>query len=121
MVVGEGGFMLPSVALTIVATGSLRQEHGGLASGLVNTATQLGGGLGLALVATVVAAVASSSGVSASGLGAGFLACLVVVAAALLVVLAGVRSPGRTGPMIREGRSVGRTHREAACPKIGTL
>jgi fructose-specific phosphotransferase system IIC component len=100
--------MLTSVALTIVATSSLRREHGGLASGLVNTATQLGGGLGLALVATVVAATVSTSDVTASALGAGFLACLVVVAAALLVVTAGVRSSGPTSPAARAGETVER-------------
>jgi MFS family permease len=113
MVVGEGGFMLTSVALTVVATGSLRREHGGLAAGLINTATQLGGGLGLALVATVVGAMATTSGVSAAGLGTGFLACLVVVAVALLIVAAGVRSPHRTRTSAGDGRSVGRTQREA--------
>jgi MFS family permease len=56
MVLGEAGFMLASVALTIVATGNLAGRHAGLAAGLLNTATQLGGGVGLAVVAAVVAA-----------------------------------------------------------------
>jgi hypothetical protein len=37
MVVGEAGFMLACVALTIMATTSLDDRHAGLASGLVNT------------------------------------------------------------------------------------
>jgi MFS family permease len=93
MVVGEAGSMLTSVALTIVATASLNRAHSGLASGLLNTATQLGGGIGLAFVATVVAAARPSPALSAEALGAGFIACLVVVAAALLVVTAGLRLP----------------------------
>jgi hypothetical protein len=55
MAVGEIGFMLASVALTIMAMSSLGDEHAGLAAGLVNTSNQLGGGLGLGIVAAVVA------------------------------------------------------------------
>lgn len=50
-VVGEFGFMLSNVPLTIAASGSTGER--GLASGLMNTSIQLGNTFGLAVVATV--------------------------------------------------------------------
>jgi tellurite resistance protein TehA-like permease len=86
MVVGETGFMLGSVALTIMATSSLGDQHAGLAAGLVNTSTQLGGGCGLGIVATVVASTAEQSGmVDANALMFGFLTCLGFVLSALIL------------------------------------
>jgi MFS family permease len=58
-VIGEIGVMLGSVALTIMATSSLGDQHAGLAASLVNTSNQLGGGFGLGIAAAVVAATAS--------------------------------------------------------------
>src|SRR5215213_6793572 len=55
MIVGETGFTSGSVALTIIATSSLGDQHAGLAAGLVNTSNQLGGGFGLGVVAAGVA------------------------------------------------------------------
>jgi EmrB/QacA subfamily drug resistance transporter len=83
MVVGETGFMLSSVSLTLASTSALSDEQAGLTAGLVNTATQLGGGFGLGVVAAVVAAVSSPP--AAPGLQAGFVSCLVFVAGALLI------------------------------------
>jgi EmrB/QacA subfamily drug resistance transporter len=91
MVVGEAGFMLGSVALTIAATGALGDADAGLAAGLLNTATQLGGGLGLGVVTAVVAASAPPSGITAESLRLGFLSCVVFSLLALVVVLAGMR------------------------------
>jgi hypothetical protein len=91
MVVGETGFMLASVALTIAATGSLDDEHGGLAAGLINTASQLGAGIGLGVVATVVVATAPA-GTTAMAVRNGFLTCLVFSALAATLVGAGLRS-----------------------------
>ena len=64
MAVGEIGFMLAGVALTIMAMSSLGDEH----AGLVNTSNQLGGGLGLGVVAAVVAAAATKAEVDATAL-----------------------------------------------------
>jgi hypothetical protein len=86
-VVGEIGFMLGSVALTIMATSSLGDQHAGLAAGLVNTSNQLGGGFGLGIVAAVVGATASQAGIDATALTFGFLTCLAFVLAAFLVVV----------------------------------
>jgi EmrB/QacA subfamily drug resistance transporter len=85
-IVGEVGFTSGSVALTIMATSSLGDQHAGLAAGLVNTATQLGGGFGLGIVATVVASTAAQSGtVDAKAITFGFLACLSFVVPALIL------------------------------------
>jgi len=86
MIVGEIGFTSGSVALTIMATSSLGDQHAGLAAGLVNTSNQLGGGFGLGIVATVVAISAEQSGtVDAKALTFGFLACLSFVVPALIL------------------------------------
>lgn len=83
MVVGEAGFMIGSVSLTIAATSGIEQQRSGLAAGLINTSTQLGAGLGLGLVAAAVAAgPADQPGI---GLQAGFVACLIFALAAMLL------------------------------------
>jgi EmrB/QacA subfamily drug resistance transporter len=110
MVVGEAGFMLGSVALTIMATTSLDDRHAGLASGLVNTSNQLGGGFGLGVVAAVVAATASQSAIDESALTSGFLTCLAFVVPALILVTIGSRARSPTTPDLREvSRSGGTT------------
>jgi EmrB/QacA subfamily drug resistance transporter len=110
MVVGEAGFMLGSVALTIMATTSLDDRHAGLASGLVNTSNQLGGGFGLGVVAAVVAATASQSAIDETALTSGFLTCLAFVVPALILVTIGSRARLPTTPDLREvSRSGGTT------------
>jgi MFS family permease len=100
MVVGEAGFMFASVALTAAATTSLDDAHAGLAAGLFNTSTQLGGGLGLAVVATVVATVAGG-GVDVQAVQWGFVACLGFCG--LAAVLIAIRpDPARTSIAERE-------------------
>lgn len=97
-VAGEAGFMLASVALTIVATGVLSTSDAGLAAGLFNTATQLGGGTGLGIVAAVAAA---SGDLSASALRAGFLACALFSALALVTVAVALRPATRPAGLRR--------------------
>jgi len=97
MVVGECGFMLSNVPLTIAATGGVGEDDKGLGSGLMNTSIQLGNAFGLAAVATVAAAVAASSGADAGedlvgGLRWGLLVCAGIVALALPVVSFGLRN-----------------------------
>ena len=94
MVVGECGFMLSNVPLTIAATGGVGEDEKGLASGLMNTAIQLGNAFGLAAVATVAAAVAAPDGAGedlVGGLRWGLLLCVAVVAFTLPIVLFGLR------------------------------
>ncbi|SEG42294.1 drug resistance transporter, EmrB/QacA subfamily [Thermomonospora echinospora] len=64
VVMGLGGG-LAFVSVTIAATSGVRPEEAGLASGLINTAQQVGGSLGLALV--VAAATARTQDVLAAG------------------------------------------------------
>ena len=67
MVVGEVGFMLSNVPLTIAGSGGAGEDDSGLAAGLLNTSIQLGNAWGLGVVATVVAAVATALGGDAVG------------------------------------------------------
>jgi len=67
MVIGEGGFMLSNVPLTIVGSGSAGEDERGLDAGLLNTSMQLGNGWGLGVVATVVAAASAALGGEAGG------------------------------------------------------
>jgi EmrB/QacA subfamily drug resistance transporter len=97
MVVGEGGFMLSNVPLTIVGSGSAGEDERGLAAGLLNTSMQLGSAWGLGVVATVVAAasaalVGEGGGPEAlvGGLRWGLYACVGFAVLALAVVLMGL-------------------------------
>ena len=107
MVVGEAGFMLGSVALTIMATTSLDDRHAGLASGLVNTSNQLGGGFGLGIVAAVVAATASQAAIDATALTSGFLTCLAFVVPALILVTIGSRDAHPRHPIFEKCHDLG--------------
>lgn len=62
MVVGEAGFMLSNVPLTIAASGGTGEDKRGLGAGLMNTCIQLGNAWGLAVVATVIAASSTLGG-----------------------------------------------------------
>jgi EmrB/QacA subfamily drug resistance transporter len=94
MVVGETGFMFSNVPLTIAATSGVEGYDRGLASGLMNTSIQLGNAFGLAIVATVAAAVAASGGGQELlvGLRWGLVVCVGIVALALPITLFGLRS-----------------------------
>jgi EmrB/QacA subfamily drug resistance transporter len=97
MVVGEAGFMLSNVSLTLAATSALDDRRAGLAAGLLNTFTQLGSGWGLAIVAVVVAAALPDASVDggayAAALRWGLFTCICFCAVALLLVLGGLRDP----------------------------
>jgi MFS family permease len=97
MVIGEIGFMLSNVPLTIVGSGSTGEDERGLAAGLLNTSMQLGNAWGLGVVATVVAAASAVLGGEASGPEAlvgglrwGLYACVGFAVVALPVVLVGL-------------------------------
>jgi MFS family permease len=97
MVIGEGGFMLSNVPLTIVGSGSAGEDERGLAAGLLNTSMQLGSAWGLGVVATVVAAASAALGGEAGGPEAlvgglrwGLYACVGFAMLALPVVLMGL-------------------------------
>src|SRR3712207_3021462 len=88
-VVGEAGFMLSSVSLTIAGSG--QGDERGLAAGLLNTSIQLGNAWGLAVVATLAAA---ATGPLAEGLRVGLLTCAALAVAALPLVLLGLPRSG---------------------------
>ena len=96
MVVGEAGFMLSNVALTIAGSGGAGEDRKGLSAGLLNTSIQLGNAWSLGIVATVVAA-ATVGGAAAGpealvgGLRWGLLACVGFAVLAVPVVLFGLR------------------------------
>ncbi len=60
-VLAGAGFGLSFVPMTMAATGGVPPQQAGLASGLVSTTRQVGGAIGLAVTATVAAAVHSQS------------------------------------------------------------
>jgi EmrB/QacA subfamily drug resistance transporter len=97
MALGETGFMLGSVAFTIAATGSLHDHQAGLAAGLMNTATQVGGGVGLGIVASLFADATGHTAIAS--IQAGFLTCIAFSAGALLLASqlhdSRVRTPAR--------------------------
>jgi MFS family permease len=94
MAVGEAGFMLSSVSLTLAGTSGMDDERSGLAAGLLNTSMQLGGGWGLGLVAVVVDAtspVSAAGEAYADALRWGLVTCLGFCVLALLLVGWGLR------------------------------
>jgi MFS family permease len=85
-----GGLSFPS--LTIIAMSDARPSDAGLASGLLNTTGQVGGALGLAILATLAGArtlnlVHEGAG-SAAALAGGYHLAWLVSAATILVTLA---------------------------------
>jgi EmrB/QacA subfamily drug resistance transporter len=75
-VVTAVGLGFSFVPVTIAATAGVERGRAGLASGLVNTSRQLGGSLGLAILATVATSAATSA--TAAGVTEGFHAAFLV-------------------------------------------
>lgn len=82
------------VAATTTAMSHVRHDEAGVASGVINTFHELGGGLGVATVSALAATSLVSSPVSAGGFTNAFLGCAIaaVVGALVMLVLA---PPGR--------------------------
>jgi EmrB/QacA subfamily drug resistance transporter len=93
LVLAGVGLGLSFVPMTIAATADVPVHQAGLASGLINTTRQMGGAVGLAVMATVAAGASSA----ASGYDRAFAMSAVVLAvgAALALVLPGVPKPER--------------------------
>ena len=66
------GIGLSFVPVTIAAVAGVRPQEAGLASGLVNTSRQVGGSLGLAILATLATQRTDALGTGADALTAGF-------------------------------------------------
>jgi MFS family permease len=86
-----GGLTFP--ALAMIAMSGVEPTEVGLASGLLNTTGQVGGALGLAVLATVASASSgkSSAAAVAGGFHAAWLVAAVIVITALIVTLATLR------------------------------
>jgi predicted MFS family arabinose efflux permease len=56
------GFGLAFVAISVAATSGVPGDESGLASGLINTSQQIGGALGLAILAVVASATTAAAG-----------------------------------------------------------
>jgi len=119
LVVTSLGLGFVFVPITLIATTGLDDEDQGLASGLFNTSQQIGGALGLAILASLAASKttsAAATGVSESealvqGFHVAFVGGAVFVGVALVGFLAMVR-----------GRDVARIEAEAAATApAGTL
>ena len=104
------GMGLTFVPVTLIATTNVASEDAGLASGLFNTSQQIGGALGLAVLATLAAdktaslqgvdpATALVEGFQVAFTGAAILMLVGVVLLAALVRRSDVSnvSPGTTG------------------------
>jgi EmrB/QacA subfamily drug resistance transporter len=98
------GIGLTFVAVTVAATSGVPGEEAGLASGLINTSQQIGGALGIAILAMVAnasTAAALSAGKSLAmagliGYQRAFLCSALMMAAALVVAIAVIRAPDHT-------------------------
>jgi predicted MFS family arabinose efflux permease len=78
MVVGETGFMLANVPLTLAGTAAVEEQDAGLAAGVLNTSMQLGGACGLAVVAVVAATLSGTAAtLSTRAIESGLMLCLV--------------------------------------------
>jgi EmrB/QacA subfamily drug resistance transporter len=95
------GLGLAFVPITLLGTSGVREEDNGLASGLFNTAQQVGGSLGLAILSTLAASQAArvlhGSGIAAiqtarvSGYHVAFLAAAIMLASGSVLLVVALR------------------------------
>jgi EmrB/QacA subfamily drug resistance transporter len=95
------GLGLAFVPITLLGTSGVREEDNGLASGLFNTAQQVGGSLGLAILSTLAASQAArvihGSGLAAiqtarvSGYHVAFLAAAIMLASGAVLLVVALR------------------------------
>jgi EmrB/QacA subfamily drug resistance transporter len=99
------GFGISFVAITVAATTGVPPHESGLASGLINTSQQVGGALGLAVLAvvantatkTAIAHGQSMTDASVQGYHQAFLTATVLSFVAFLVAIFVIRAPSRLG------------------------
>jgi predicted MFS family arabinose efflux permease len=95
------GLGLAFVPITLLGTSGVREEDNGLASGLFNTAQQVGGSLGLAVLSTLAASqaarVLNGTGLAAiqtarvSGYHVAFLAAAIMLASGSVLLMVALR------------------------------
>ena len=121
LLLGAGAGLAFPALMTLAMSGATESDAG-LASGLVNTTVQVGGAIGLAVLATV--ATARTDGLladgepAASALNSGFHLAYLIGAALVLVAIAVALAVLRPAPPaaaeMREGAETGRTTGEPA-------
>jgi EmrB/QacA subfamily drug resistance transporter len=112
LAVGDG---LAFVAGTVAATTGVRGDQSGLASGLVNTSQQVGGALGLAVLAAIASTITTASlsagysqlQANANGYQQAFFYAALLLAAALVIAVIVIRTP--------------ETEVERDCPEAGSF
>jgi EmrB/QacA subfamily drug resistance transporter len=87
------GIGLSVVALATAATSGVAHNEAGLASGLLNSARQVGGSIGLAVLVTIANASANTT----DGTDSAFVVAAVLMVAGLVVAAALVRGPKTIG------------------------
>jgi EmrB/QacA subfamily drug resistance transporter len=95
------GMAFSFIPMSIAALAGVEPREAGLASGLINTAQQIGGALGIAIVATVafthtktlLASGSSPAQAATSGFALGFWVLAGISAASVVACLALIRSP----------------------------
>ncbi len=95
------GMGLAFVPITLLGTGGVKPDDAGLASGLFNTAQQVGGSLGLAILSTLAATqtanlLTSTHGIAplaarVSGYHVAFAAAAIMLAGAAVLLAVGLR------------------------------
>jgi EmrB/QacA subfamily drug resistance transporter len=93
LVLAGVGLGLAFVPMTIAATADVPMHEAGLASGLINTTRQIGGAVGLAVMATVAAG--ASSAIAGYDRAFAISAAALVIGAALALVLPAKPKPER--------------------------
>ncbi|MGC4192454.1 MAG: MFS transporter [Thermomicrobiales bacterium] len=104
MIVTASGAVSNFVALNLTIMGRIAPQDSGAASGLMQTAQQIGGAIGLAVLVTVFTTVSSSAAQAGddalqamvSGMQRGFLTAAGLALVVLLIAVFGLRSPQRT-------------------------
>jgi sugar phosphate permease len=92
------GLGLTFVSITIASTVGVANDRAGLAGGLINTTQQIGGAIGLAVIATV-AAPPTAAAQSAATIDGGFRAALLVAAGiGVAATIAAMWFPRRQAP-----------------------
>lgn len=96
------GFGLTFIPMTLSATAGVPVHEAGLASGLINTTRQIGGALGLAVMATVASGIAASHGLGdhpGEALASGYRAAFIIAGCGMIEgVLLATFLPKLKGP-----------------------